>query len=216
LDRKITLGLTLLATATILTNHAQASTGLINFPIADILKHREGVYSLGASGFARNVNKGYSWAHTATFGILDRGEIGVSNDFLGNTVYDAKVQLYDSEKQGVSLSIGVNRYDANARTADTFVSFRKNFTAFRFHASAYKSGSVVGVFGVDFGCGHILGCGEWSVAVEHMTGPASETWAALNSPVFADHFSMTFATRAPWDGGAGPQYQAVLNYGFRF
>jgi hypothetical protein len=211
LDRKITLGLTLLATATIFTNQTKASTGLINFPIADIMKHREGLYTMGASGFARNVNKGFSWAHTATFGILDRGELGVTNDFLGNTVYDAKVQLFDSEKQGVALSFGVCQYDVNARTADTFLSLRKDFSNFRFHATAYKSDSIVGVFGVDFGC-----CGGWSAALEHMTGPASETWAALNSPVFSDHFSVTLATRAPWDGGTGPQYQAILNYGFRF
>ena len=212
MDRKITLGLTLVIGSAMLSSQAHAfSTGLINFPIADLLKHREGLTYFGAGGYARNVNKGFSWFHTTTFGLFDKAEFGVTNDFLGNTVLDGKVQIYDAPKQGVSLSLGVNRYDTTTRKSDTFVAFKKDMGNYRFHALAYKAEKIVGVFGVDFAAGN-----GWTGAIEHVTGHDSEIWVAMNSPVIADHFSVMLATRVPWDGGPGLQYQAVLNYGFRF
>ena len=216
MDRKFLLTAGLVLSIAFVPGKAHAySTTLINFPIADILKHREGMYLLGASGFARNVDKGFSWSQSATFGIFDKGELGVANDFLGHSVFDAKLQIYDAPKDGVSLSIGVAQYDADARTNDTFVCVRKDFANFRLHASAYKSDKIVGVFGVDFSCGKGC-CSGWSGAIEHVTGTNSETWVALTSPMVAKGVSVTLASRFPWDGGSGPQYQAILNYGFRF
>ena len=212
MDRKITLGLSLVIGSTLLSSQAHAfSTSLINFPIADILKHREGLYYVGFGGYARNINKGFSWYQSATFGLFDKAEIGFSNDFLGSTLLDGKVQIYDSPKQGVSLSFGVNQYDTVTGKSDTFLAYRKDMGNFRFHAQAYKSEKIVGVFGVDFGWAN-----GWSGAIEHVTGFDSEVWLAMNSPVFADRFSVMFATRVPWNGGPGIQYQACLNYGFRF
>ncbi len=211
-DRKIILGVALTFGCAMLSGQAFAySTSLINFPIADMLKHREGLHIFGGGGYARNVNKGFSWYQTSTFGLFDKAEVGFSNDFLGSTLLDAKVQIYDAPKQGVSVSFGINRYDTVTRTSDTYVAFRKDMGNFRFHAQAYKADKIVGVFGVDFGCAN-----GWSGAIEHVTGHDSEIWLAMNSPVFADRFSIMLATRAPWDGGPGIQYQACLNYGFRF
>ena len=115
MDRKFILGLAITIGGTLLTSQAHAySTSLVNFPIADILKAREALYTFGAGGYAHNVNKGYSFAQTVTFGVLDQGEIGVSNDFLGHTLYDGKVQLFSNPEHGVAVSLGVNRYDPNA------------------------------------------------------------------------------------------------------
>lgn len=211
MDRKLFLGLALTAGTTLLTCQAHAySTSLINFPIADILKHREGLYTFGALGFAHNVNKGFNWSQTATVGVLDRAELGWSNDMMGHHVYDAKFQLYDSAKDGASASFGIANFDADAHTNDAFLTVRKDFANFRLHASAYRADKVVGIFGVDFAFG------EWGGAVEHKTGTESETWVAFTSPMIAKNLNVTLASRCPWDGGSGPQYQVVLNYGFRF
>lgn len=213
MDRKLLLGLALTAGGTIFTCQAQAySTSLINFPIADILRHREGLYTIGAAGFARNVNKGFNWAQTATVGVLDHAELGWSNDFNGHNVFDAKVQFWDSPKDGLAMSFGITNYDADAHTNDAFFSVRKDFANFRLHAEAYRSDKVVGVFGADFCCG----CG-WSGAIEHKTGSDSQTWVAFTSPCIKMRgLTATLASRCPWDGGSGPQYQVILNYGFRF
>lgn len=212
MERKFFCGFALFAGSIFLTNTVQASvTSLINFPIADILKHREGLYTVGALGYARNVNKGYSWAQTATVGILDRGELGLSQDFLGHMTYDAKIQLVDDPKQGWAASFGISAFDADAHTNDAFFSVRKDFANFRFHATAYRSDKINGVFGADFACG----CG-WNGAVEHLTGSDCQTWIAATSPNIAPGLNVMLASRIPWDGGAGPQYQVVFNYGFRF
>ena len=134
MDRKITLGASFAIAAFCLVGQAHAfSTNLINFPIADILKHREGLYTVQANGFARNVNKGFTWGQTATIGLYDIGEIGASQDFMGHLVYDAKVQLLDDQKRSGTISFGIAAYDANAKTNDAYVSFRKDFALSLIH-----------------------------------------------------------------------------------
>ncbi|MBS1727240.1 MAG: hypothetical protein JST51_11010 [Armatimonadetes bacterium] len=190
--------------------HAEASTNLINFPIADILAHREVAYSIGVSGFAQNVDKGFAWSHGVTLGCCDKGEIGITQDLLGHTVYDGKIRFVDDPKQGFAASFGIANYDADAHTNDAYLSLRKDFTKFRFHATAYRSDKVVGVFGVDFPC-----C-CWAGAIEHVTGSDSQTWIGFTSPNFYPGLSATVASRLPWNGNSEQQYQLILNYGLRF
>lgn len=187
------------------------STNLINFPIADILKHREGLYTVQANGFARNVNKGFSWGQTATIGVCDHAELGWSQDFMGHSVYDAKVQLVDDQEKFGTLSFGISAWDVDAHTNDVFLSYRKDVGNFRCHATAYRSDKINGIFGVDFAgpCG-------WGCAVEHQTGSDSQTWVGFTSPQIAKGLTATLTSRLPWDGGSGSQYQVILNYGFRF
>jgi hypothetical protein len=212
MDRKITLGLALLVGGVAVTGQAHAqNTYLINFPIADILKHREGLFTFRTAGFARNINKGFDYKATAAFGVLDKAELGVSNDLRGHTTFDGKVQLWEDAKQGVAVSLGETDYDFDTRKGGSYLAFRKDFPAFRFHALAFKSDTTVGVFGVDFPLAH-----GWGGAIEHVTGPNSEIWVGANSPVFMKHFNVLLTSRFPWDGGLGHQYQAVVNYGFRF
>ena len=109
------------------------------------------------------------------------------------------------------MSFGANNYDPDANLTDSFVVFRKDFPTFKFHAQAYKSDKVLGVFGVDFPMAK-----GYTAAIEHVTGPKSEIWIAAKSPIFYKGFSAMLATRFPWDGGTGVQYQAVLNYAIRF
>lgn len=212
MDRKLTLSLTILVGGALLTTqvHAQ-NTYLINFPVADILKHREGQFTFRTQGFARNVNKGFDYDANVTFGIYDKAEVGVSNDLRGHTMFDGKVQVYDNPEKGVSVAIGETHYDFDTRKGDTYIAFRKDMPAFRFHALVYKSDTTVGVFGADFPLAH-----GWSGAIEHVTGPNSEIWVGANSPTFLNHFNVMLTSRFPWDGGAGHQYQAIVNYGFRF
>src|ERR1051325_11373923 len=88
---------------------AASPTQLFLIPIADILKNRAAFIDLFVTGTERNVSKGYGYSQAGTFGLFDRMELGFTNDFLGNSTWDVKVQIFESppEIPGAALSIGV-------------------------------------------------------------------------------------------------------------
>jgi hypothetical protein len=212
MDRKISLGLTLIAGGALLATSANAqNTYLINFPVADVIKNHEVELNFRVYGYAQNFSRGFNYQATATVGLFDRAQVGIANDLRGHTTYNGAFKVYESEEGKYAVTIGANHYDPNANLTDSYIAFRKDFPAFKFHAAAYKADTVTGVFGVDFPTGN-----GFTAAAEYNSGPNSEIWFAAKSPIFFHGFSATVATRFPWDGGMTPQYQAILNYSRRF
>jgi hypothetical protein len=187
-------------------------TGLFLMPIADILKHREGFAFAGLLGTERNVSKGYSYFNAATVGILDRAEIGYDNDFLGNTTYNIKVQLFDSPKQlpGSGLSVGL--VNCNGSYREPYIVGKYEFKDFRLHAGYWNTmGCGRMMVGVDFPV-----FGEGSVSLEFLSGPGSVSWGSIYMPINAlPGLGAVLAVGVPSNRSEGIQHSALLMYSFK-
>lgn len=194
---------------------AQAGpTGLWMMPIADILAHREAFAYVGLGGTERNVSKGYYYFNAATVGIFDRAEIGYDNDFLGNTTYNIKVQLFDSPRglEGTALSAGL--INCTGAYREPYVVGRKDFKDFRLHAGYWNTqGCGRFVAGVDFAL-----LKDWSASVEFMSGPSSITWGQVFIPLdsMLPGFGVSLAVGVPSARSEGIQHSALAMYSFKF
>jgi hypothetical protein len=192
---------------------AQATpTGLFWMPIADILKHREAFAFAGLMGTERNVSKGYSYFNAATVGVLNRAEIGYDNDFLGNTTYNIKVQLFDSPKklEGTALSVGI--VNCTGAYREPYVVGRHDFKDFRLHAG-YWNTMGCGRFMVGADC-KVFGTGTGSL--EFLSGPGSTTWGSIYMPIAAvPGLGILGAVGYSSDRSQGIQHSALLMYSFK-
>lgn len=181
-------------------------------PIADILKHREAFAFAGLSGTERNVSKGYSYFNAATVGLFDRAEIGFDNDFLGNTTYNIKVQLFDSlpKLEGTSLSVGL--VNCTGAYREPYVVARRDFKDFRLHAGYWNT----------MGCGRMMIGADFSVfgngtgTIEFLSGPSSITWGSLYVPIDAiPGLGVVLGVGVPSNRSEGIQHSALLFYSFK-
>lgn len=189
-------------------------TGLWLMPIADILAHREAFAYVGFGGTERNVSKGYYYYNAATVGVFDRAEIGYDNDFLGNTTYNIKVQLFDSPArlEGTALSVGL--MNCNGGYREPYIVGRHDFKDFRLHAGYWNTaGCGRMVVGADF---PLFGNGTGTL--EFMSGPSSITWGSVFVPVdsILPGLGLVFAVGMPSNHAEGLQHSAMAYYSFKF
>lgn len=192
---------------------AATPTSLIMLPVADILGHREVSVNTTAVGFEKSVDPKTYWTGGLTIGLFDRVELGVDTDFEGGRLNDIKVNFLEDEKLGLAFSGGFMNISQRDRTIDKYLVARKDFKGFRLHAGYLYSDMHRGFVGADFELPN-----GYSAAVEHLGGPNSVTWVALNVPLklAKQEICLTLAGGFPSVKADGNQWMVSAAYGFRF
>lgn len=141
-------------------------------PIADILGHREVVWTYTANGNEKNISGGmYGHSHNGIVGLFDRIELAYTNDFTGSTTYGAKVLLFENMK--MALSAGVVNYDCHR--ADPYVVGRMDFDKLRVHAGIIRDDRHRIMLGADFDFGKgVSGMVDW------VSGPSNYVSLGFN------------------------------------
>ncbi len=201
------------AAGTLLMSAAFAGpTGLIVMPIADILGHREVNFQVAVAGNERNVDKGHYWAQSVEFGLYDVMEVGYDNDFLGNTVLNAKFLLYQSKGAGKFLVSGglqnVGLFDSQP---DKYIVGRYDMKSCRLHAGCIYNDRFRGMVGIDAPLPK-----GWSIAADYVSGPGAYAWTQLTIPLPVAGFSLGLAGGLPIDHENGIKHQISLSYDHKF
>lgn len=188
-------------------------TGLNFVPIADLLRHREGLAQYLVAGTDPKIDKKYGHANALTIGLFDRVEIGYDNDFLGETVYNAKALLIENSKglKNFSLSAGISNW--KGRQSDPYVVGSYAFEKFNLHGGWWRQGNVsTGFAGFDFEL--FPGC---AAMAEHVTSRIGATWIGFSWEIpKVDGLAFGAGYGFANERGAGDQHYATLTYGFRF
>lgn len=188
-----------------------APTSLILMPIADIMGHREFLYAPSGVGDNRRMGRSEAYAHAVTFGLFDRVEMGFDNDFLGSTVYNAKVLLYEAPKtKSVAVSAGLMNMNVAEGPITKYVVGRFDVGSTRLHAGWLRDDRDRLMLGVDRDLGH-----GWSVMADYISGPNNYTWVAVNIPTPVPGLSFMLGEGIPSVHADGYQHNVTLNYGFR-
>ncbi len=201
-----------LAAAIGLAATSRAQTMLVSIPIADVLGHREGSFSYTLTGYEASHNPGYTHSNLTVLGFFDRAEIGVSNDFTGNTVYAGKLALVKATKKcPCALSAGTMNYrDSHGQP---FVVGRLDLKGMRLHAGYLRTDMNRMIVGVDAP----LPIKDWSIAADYTSGPSGYTWVGMNIPVKSlPGFSLMPMLAVPSLRADGYQHALAVNYGFKF
>lgn len=186
-------------------------SGLTGIPTADILGHREAVYSFGATGFERQVSKGYNWTHGFTLGLYDVAEAGWDNDTPGNTTLNFKLALYQNNKTGWALSAGVKDVGLIGNSVCRYAVARKDFQNLRLHAGWQGDDRNRCLAGLDCALGN-----GWSCSGDYTSGEGGVSWVTLNVPFALKGLSLSLACGLPNDHAEGVQHQFSVGYGFNF
>lgn len=207
---------TLIAIA-LTTSGLAAPTCLIVAPIADVLAHREVLFYHGIAGFDRRVDKRVQHWQGLTVGIFDGAEFGYDNDYMGTTVFNAKVRLAQGKGGKWAVSAGVQNLDGRTGAMDKYVVGRADFKTFRVHAGYLRADRPRLISGLDGPISARLRLPEGSTwMVDYVSGPLSPIWAAVNIPLGNPRVQLMIAGGIPLQAATGWQYQFALNYGFRF
>jgi hypothetical protein len=185
-------------------------TALAMMPIADILKHRETQLELGA--FASDVDRRYSFYQAGTVGLFDRIELGYDIDFLGDTRFHVKLQLFETppDTPGSAVSVGV--MGVRGRESEPYAVGRYDLSNFRLHAGVWRTmGATRLAVGADFEV-----FGEGVASLEFLSGPSSQTWASLYYPIQqVPGLGAFVAVGFSSDRSEGTMHLATLIYNFR-
>ncbi len=187
-------------------------TALNVMPIADVLGHREAIYAYTAS--AVQGDKRYSHAHGLEIGLFDKAEIGFDNDFMGETVWNAKVSLWDNPKcaPGTACSVGVMNLHRNHKP-DWVAVGRKDFNSFRVHGGIMLNDGVRrGILGADFAAAPGV-----TIMLDHIAGAGEYSWGGFSyAPDAIPGLSVGAAFGVPNRKSDGTQHYVTAGYGFRF
>ena len=188
-----------------------APTALGYIPIADILAHREIVYTFQTTGFEHRINPRYSWAHALQVGVFNRAEVGFDNDFLGNTVYNGKFQVFNEQQvKKTALSVGVWNYQHGK--GDWDVVGRRDCSGYRLHCGYQQSDEGHLMAGIDAPWGNSI------VSLDYNTGSHSSGFgtAAVTTPIKqVPGLSFMGVLTVPTDHLNGVQHTFVLIYDHR-
>lgn len=199
---------TLLAVLALPSLAAATETTLIAMPIADVLGHREGVWTLTANGHFERVKVLYSDTHGIELGLGDRIEFGYDNDFLGATVLNAKLQVGSGKNW--AMAVGVNGFTPGGTSVGHYVVGRLDFASFRLHAGVMRDNEVRAEFGIDGALPH-----GWAWMLEYISGNERRPWAAVNIPIGAN-LTLALQGGIPCRKGEQWEHGIGLTAGFRF
>ncbi|MDI9641455.1 hypothetical protein QPK87_07270 [Kamptonema cortianum] len=187
-------------------------TGLSNIPTADILRHREMLLAYGSSGTERHIDKSVGHYIGLQLGLFDRLEFGLDNDFLGSSVTNAKLLLWESPDEGRSaLSIGIRNW-ATDNTAEYYIVGRYDMPGHRLHLGAMRTDRWLIIAGVDFPVND-----QWSASLDFTSGPSSSTWLGLDYAIPSiSGLNITFMAGVPAVKSEGLQWAIQASYGLRF
>jgi hypothetical protein len=181
-------------------------TGLTIIPIADVLGHREFLFSMGSTGTDFDVTQRRSDSHSLEFGLGDRLELGYDNDFLGSTVFNAKLQVIQGK--GRAVSVGAMNWNSGSMTP--FVDGRLDGKGYRLHAGWMKDSKKHLIGGIDFPVFAATG------DLEYISGPKGAVWAGLSIP-FAALKGLTVGLGAgvSVNGKSQLMHSVSVGYGFK-
>ena len=187
-------------------------TGLSNIPTADILRHREMLLAYGASGTERHIDKSIGHYSGLQLGLFDRLELGIDNDFMGSTVSNAKLLLWESPNEGRSaVSIGVQNW-ATDNTADHYIVGRYDMPSFRLHLGAMRTDRWLVFAGIDFPVNE-----QWTALLDFTSGPSSSTWFGLDYAIpNINGLNITCMAGVTAVKSAGLKRAIHASYGLRF
>jgi hypothetical protein len=187
-------------------------TALIAMPIADILGHREFIFQITSTGNERNIDKAVHWGQSITVGMFDVMEIGIDNDFLGNTVLNAKAQLYQSPGAGkFALSAGLQNIGLLGAQPDKYVVGRYDMKALRLHAGCLYNDRFRAMLGVDAPLPKGM-----TLMADYISGPNSYVWSQIMIPLPVKGFQLGLAGGVPIQHGTGMMHQISLLYDRKF
>jgi hypothetical protein len=188
-----------------------APTGLIMIPVADILRHREISANHAITGFERNIDKRYIHSGGLTVGLFDRVEVGISSDYAGAELWDAKLLLTEGEHKGVGYAASVGIANGFGKAVDPYVAGRIDLQKLRLHGGVWRISNVVqGFAGVDYEL-----TDKWVLLADHIGGREGYTWVAAPYDL-GGGLSVMGAMGRPNDRPAGFQHQVVFTYTVKF
>lgn len=188
-----------------------APTGLIMIPVADILRHREISANHAITGFERNIDKRYIHSGGLTVGLFDRVEVGISSDYAGAELWDAKLLLTEGEHKGVGYAASVGIANGFGKAVDPYVAGRIDLQKLRLHGGVWRISNVVqGFAGVDYEL-----TDKWVLLADHIGGREGYTWVAASYDL-GGGLSVMGAMGRPNDRPAGFQHQVVFTYTVKF
>lgn len=188
-----------------------APTGLIMIPVADILRHREISANHAITGFERNIDKRYIHSGGLTVGLFDRVEVGISSDYAGTELWDAKLLLTEGEHKGVGYAASVGIANGFGKAVDPYVAGRVDLQKMRLHGGVWRISNVVqGFAGVDYEL-----TDKWVLLADHIGGREGYTWVAASYDL-GGGLSVMGAMGRPNDRPAGYQHQVVFTYTVKF
>lgn len=178
-------------------------TGLYIIPIADIQKLGQGFSYLGAAGETRTK---YSWFNADEFGIGDRTEGGWDSDLAGHVVLNAKTSLLSSSHGAISAGF----MNCSGSYSEPFVTGRYDLAHCRLHGGYWKEDGVNRMFiGSDFPIN-----ASWTGMVEHLSGPAGQTWLSAFYAVPHSGVGIDFALGANGENFSHLQQSVLVYYSF--
>lgn len=192
-----------------LATYGWANESALNImPIADVMGHREAVLGYGVA--STESDKRWFSAYYVQLGLYDKVELGWDNDFLGSTVWNGKVKLWD--KSGTALSAGIANVSDRTRP-DYYVTGRYDWSNVRFHTAWRQWGGVDrGMFGFD--CEVAPGLVG---LFDHIGGNGEYTWFGLSYELSAvPGLAITGSYGRPNRKADGDQTVITATYGFRF
>lgn len=182
-------------------------TGLNLIPIADVLGHREFLFMNGTYGTEWRVTRKYTNVALPEVGLFDRFEVGLDNDYLGNTVYNGKFQFYKDSHS--ALAVGVQNMKEG--TATPFVVGRYDFNGFRVHGGWMQDNTDRMIAGLDCPT-------PWdgTAMFDYISGPEGSVWAGWSVPIKqVPGLSVMGTVGIPLKHGEAVQHGFLVAYGFR-
>ncbi len=181
-------------------------------PIADILKHREVYGYFSFTGNERNIDRQTYYFNSLNVGLFDRIELGYDNDFLGATVYHAKLLLCEGTKTDYGVSVGYMNWSPADHYGEAYIVGRYGLpNGLRFHAGALQNDRWRVMAGVDYGIGN------WTLAADWMSGPNNTLWTGATYDIACvPGLSVSGFVGFPSVKSDGIQHQFSVNFAFRF
>lgn len=163
------------------------------------------------TGFEHKVTSKYSHGNAIETGLFNRIELGYDNDWSGNTVYNAKVQLLNEKdtKGFGAFSVGAQNYKTSK--GDWCWVGRHDGKGYRAHFGYLQSDEGHAMFGID------APYRTETVSLEYFGGNGGRVSGAYTFNVKQiEGLSIMLVLSRPNDPANGWYHSAVFNYGFRY
>jgi hypothetical protein len=194
------------ATALAASSRGQVSA-LINYPVADVLGHREFQLNQNFTSANSNLTSQYLQSQNYVLGLFDVAEVSGITDFLGSHNFGVKFTPYRSKDEKFALGFGWQGLSSNA--VSTFEYARYTMGSYNLHLGYQHDDENRGVFGFDHAFSDQWGCsGEY---VGNSTGSAAYSlfYTMKSGLVLQGIYTK------PHDIATDANYTFVLSYTFR-
>jgi hypothetical protein len=194
------------ATALAATSQGQVSA-LINYPVADVLGHREFQLNQNFTSSNSKLTSQYLQSQNYILGLFDVAEVSGITDFLGSHNFGLKFTPFRSKDEKFAFGFGWQGLSSNA--VSTFEYARYTMGNYNLHLGYQHDDENRGVFGFD----HAFS-GQWGCSAEYVGNSTGSAAYSLFYTMKSGLVLQGIYTK-PHDLATEANYTFVLTYTFR-